>query len=83
NQQGAVVAIEPSTGRILAMVSKTSFDTNTLASHDPDAVNAAYDQLAADPSQPLVNRAIEGDLNPPGSTFKLVVASAALASGKY
>jgi len=83
DQQGAVVAIEPSTGRILAMVSKPSFDTNTLASHDPDAVNAAYDQLAADPSQPLVNRAIEGDLNPPGSTFKLVVASAALASGKY
>ena len=83
DQQGSVVAIEPSTGRILAMVSKPSFDTNTLASHDPDAVNAAYDQLAADPSQPLVNRAIEGDLNPPGSTFKLVVASAALASGRY
>jgi peptidoglycan glycosyltransferase len=83
DQQGAVVAIEPSTGRILAMVSKPSFDTNTLAAHDPDAVNAAYDQLAADPSQPLVNRAIEGDLNPPGSTFKLVVASAALASGRY
>ena len=83
DQQGAVVAIEPSTGRILAMVSKPSFDTNILASHDPDAVNAAYEQLAADPSQPLVNRAIEGDLNPPGSTFKLVVASAALASGKY
>lgn len=83
NQQGAVVAIEPSTGRILAMVSKPSFDTNGLASHDPDAVNATYEQLAADPSQPLINRAIEGDLNPPGSTFKLVVASAALASGRY
>lgn len=83
DQQGAVVAIEPSTGRILAMVSKPSYDTNTLAAHDPDAVNAAYDQLAADPTQPLVNRAIEGDLNPPGSTFKLVVASAALASGRY
>ena len=83
DQQGAVVAIEPSTGRILAMVSKPSFDTNTLAVHDADAVNAAYDQLTADPSQPLVNRAIEGDLNPPGSTFKLVVASAALASGRY
>lgn len=83
DQQGAVVAIEPATGRILAMVSKPSYDTNTLAAHDPDAVNAAYDQLAADPTQPLVNRAIEGDLNPPGSTFKLVVASAALASGRY
>ncbi|MCI9857802.1 peptidoglycan D,D-transpeptidase FtsI family protein [Microbacterium proteolyticum] len=83
DQQGAVVAIEPSTGRILAMVSKPSFDTNTLASHDTDAVNAAYDQLVADASKPLDNRAIEGDLNPPGSTFKLVVASAALASGRY
>ncbi|MCT2087533.1 penicillin-binding transpeptidase domain-containing protein [Microbacterium enclense] len=83
DQQGAVVAIEPSTGRILAMVSKPGFDTNTLAVHDLDAVNAAYDQLVADPAQPLVNRAIEGDLNPPGSTFKLVVASAALASGRY
>nr|WP_154923826.1 penicillin-binding transpeptidase domain-containing protein [Microbacterium testaceum] len=83
DQQGAVVAIEPSTGRILAMVSKPSFDTNTLASHDTDAVNVAYDQLVADPSKPLDNRAIEGNLNPPGSTFKLVVASAALASGRY
>lgn len=83
DQQGAIVAIEPSTGRILAMVSKPSFDTNTLASHDTDAVNAAYDQLVADPSKPLDNRAIEGNLNPPGSTFKLVVASAALASGRY
>ncbi len=81
--QGAVVAIEPSTGRILAMVSKPSFDTNALASHDTASVNAAYDQLVADSSKPLDNRAIAGDLNPPGSTFKLVVASAALASGRY
>ncbi|KQM39508.1 penicillin-binding protein 2 [Microbacterium sp. Leaf203] len=81
--QGAVVAIEPSTGRILAMVSKPSYDTNILASHDTDAVNSAYDQLVADPSKPMDNRAIGGNLNPPGSTFKLVVASAALASGRY
>lgn len=81
--QGAVVAIEPSTGRILAMVSTPSYDTNTLASHDTDAVNAAYDQLVADSSKPMDNRAIAGNLNPPGSTFKLVVASAALASGRY
>ncbi|BAJ74454.1 cell division protein FtsI/penicillin-binding protein 2 [Microbacterium testaceum StLB037] len=81
--QGAVVAIEPSTGRILAMVSTPSFDTNALASHDTDAVNSTYDQLMSDPSQPMDNRAIAGNLNPPGSTFKLVVASAALASGKY
>lgn len=81
--QGAVVAIEPSTGRILAMVSSPSYDTNLLASHDTDAVNAFYDQLVADPANPLYNRGIAGDLNPPGSTFKLVVASAALASGDY
>ena len=81
--QGAVVAIEPSTGRILAMVTSPSFDTNLLAGHDPDAVQATYDALEADPADPLVNRGIAGDLNPPGSTFKLVVASAALASGDY
>ena len=44
---------------------------------------AIYKQLMADPRQPMVNRAIGGNLNPPGSTFKLVVASAALASGRY
>jgi peptidoglycan glycosyltransferase len=83
SQQGAVIAIEPSTGRILAMVSSPTYDTNLLAAHDAKAVNAYYDQLDADPAHPLFNRSIGGDLNPPGSTFKLVVASAALASGDY
>jgi peptidoglycan glycosyltransferase len=81
--EGAVVAIEPKTGRILAMVSTPGFDTNTLATHDADAANAAYDQLVADPSKPLYNRAIAGNLNPPGSTFKIVVAAAAFASGDW
>ena len=81
--QGAVVAIEPSTGRILAMVSTPGFDTNLLATHDADAANATYDQLVQDPLKPLSNRAIAGDLNPPGSTFKLVVAAAAYASGDF
>lgn len=81
--EGAVIAIEPSTGRILAMVSTPGFDTNALATHDADAANATYDQLDADPTKPLSNRAIAGDLNPPGSTFKLVVAAAAYASGEY
>lgn len=81
--QGAVVAIEPKTGRILAMVSTPSFDTNQLASHDTAAVNATYDALVANATNPLYNRAIAGNLNPPGSTFKLVVASAALSSGNY
>ncbi|WP_372969491.1 peptidoglycan D,D-transpeptidase FtsI family protein [Microbacterium sp.] len=80
---GAVVAIEPKTGRILAMVSTPGFDTNSLATHDADAANSAYDALDEDPNKPLSNRAIAGDLNPPGSTFKLVVAAAAYASGDY
>lgn len=81
--QGAVIAIEPSTGRVLALVTSPSFDTNTLAAHDSGAVNDEYDRLDADPLHPLFDRAIGGDLNPPGSTFKLVVASAALSSGTY
>ncbi|WP_314648395.1 penicillin-binding transpeptidase domain-containing protein [uncultured Microbacterium sp.] len=83
SMKGAVVAIEPSTGRILALVSTPGFDTNLLATHDADAANATYDQLSDDPLKPLSNRAIAGDLNPPGSTFKLVVAAAAYASGEY
>src|SRR5690606_16214079 len=79
--QGAVVAIEPATGRILAMVSTPSFDTNALAAHDSTAVNTEHDRLAADPAKPLYNLAIAGNLNPPGSTFKVVLAVAALASG--
>ncbi len=81
--KGAVIAIEPSTGRILAMVSTPGFDTNLLATHDVAAANETYDQLVDDPSNPLYNRAIAGDLNAPGSTFKLVVAAAAYASGDY
>lgn len=81
--EGAVVAIEPKTGRILALVSTPGFDSNLLATHDADAANATYDQLLEDPLEPLSNRAIAGDLNPPGSTFKLVVAAAAYASGEW
>jgi len=80
---GAVVALEPKTGRILAMVSKPTYDPNLLASHDSASVEAAYDALADDPGEPLINRAMNGDLDPPGSTFKLVVAAAALESGRY
>ena len=81
NQTGAVVAIDPTTGAILAMVSKPSYDPNVLAGHDTAAVNAAYQALLADPGKPLINRAISGDTYPPGSTFKLVTAAAALESG--
>lgn len=81
--EGAVIAIDPATGRVLAMVTSPSYDTNLLASHDTEAVEASYSALLADPSNPLYNRAIAGNLNPPGSTFKVVVAAAALASGDY
>lgn len=81
--QGAVIVTEPSTGKIVAMVSKPSFDTNLLASHDEDAVETQYQALLADPNHPLYNRAIGGNMNPPGSVFKLVVVAAALESGRY
>ena len=81
--QGAAVAIEPSTGRVLALASSPGYDTNLLASHDVAAVNSTYDQLEAAADNPLYNRAIAGSLNPPGSTFKLVTASAAFSTGDW
>jgi len=81
-KRGAVVAIEPSTGRILASVQSPSFDPNLLSSHDPAAIRDYYNALTADPNKPLLNRPIVA-LNPPGSTFKLVTAAAALESGEY
>ncbi len=81
--QGAVVAIEPKTGRILAMVSTPGFDTNLMATHDANAANTIYEALDEDPANPLYNRAIAGGLNPPGSTFKILVAAAAYESGEW
>jgi peptidoglycan glycosyltransferase len=79
---GAVVAIEPKTGKVLALVSRPSYNPNELASHDLDKVAAAWKRLNADDSKPMSNRAIK-ELYPPGSTFKLVTTAAALSSGKY
>lgn len=80
--QGAVVALEPTTGRVLAMASAPTFDPNKLASHDFGAVADLSKKLNADPRDPLINRAISTTL-PPGSTFKLVTAAAAIESGNY
>jgi peptidoglycan glycosyltransferase len=80
--QGAVVAIEPSTGKILAMVSNPTYNPNDLASHDLAAVAETSEKLNSDESQPLLNRSI-GTRLPPGSTFKLVTAAAALETGDY
>ncbi len=83
NYKGAVVAIEPSTGRILAMVSTPSYDPNVLASHDTSSVASNYTSLIQDTdNNSLLNRATS-ELYSPGSTFKLVVAAAALESGNY
>ncbi|WP_375388965.1 peptidoglycan D,D-transpeptidase FtsI family protein [uncultured Amnibacterium sp.] len=79
--RGAVVALDPKTGKVLALVSKPSYDPNAIADHTTGV--RAYDVLSAKTVNPLVNRAIAGDLNPPGSTFKIITASAALESGKY
>jgi penicillin-binding protein A len=82
NTQGAVVALEPSTGKVLAMVSLPTYDPNKLASHDLSQVSKDFKTLNDDPAQPLLNRAIQTRL-PPGSTFKVVTAAAAIEKGLY
>jgi penicillin-binding protein A len=83
DQTGAVVALNPKTGAVLALVSHPTYDPNRLAGHDVKKVQQAYQDLNEDKSRPMLNRAIGGDLYPPGSTFKVVTAAAALSSGKY
>ena len=80
--QGSVVALQPSTGKVLAMVSLPSYDPNQLASHDLSSVTDSFDRLNKDPAQPLLNRAVQTRL-PPGSTFKVVTAAAAIEKGLY
>ena len=78
--RGAVVALEPHTGKILAMVSTPTYDPNLLAATDNSA-QAAWNDLHPDsPNSPLLNRAID-IRKPPGSTFKVVTTSAALQDG--
>ena len=79
---GAVVAIDPKTGAILALASSPSYDPNVLSSHDAQAIQVAYDKLNKDADKPLLNRPLAMTL-PPGSVFKLVTAAAALESGKF
>lgn len=79
---GAVVAIDPSTGAILALASSPTFDPNILSSHNSAQITAEYEKLMANPDQPMLNRPIAMTL-PPGSVFKLVTAAAALESGNF
>ena len=80
DNKGSVVAIEPSTGAILAMVSKPSFDPNPLASHDIPTQEEAWADLNEDEDNPMANRAA-AEILPPGSVFKLVTSAAALENG--
>jgi penicillin-binding protein A len=72
-RKGAVVAIEPKTGKVRVMVS--------IPEYDPNLIPSQIGQLNRDSNQPLLNRTTQ-ELYPPGSTFKVVTASAALDSGK-
>ena len=83
NREGAIVVLEPATGRIIAMVSKPSYDPNLLAQHSSSAVLDAYDTLSTDPRNPLANRATGGDQYFPGSVFKIIMMAAALESGNF
>lgn len=80
---GAVVALEPNTGNILAMVSTPGYSANKLAVHSGTKAQANYNNLLNAAGDPLINKAIGGSLYTPGSVFKLVVAAAALESGQY
>jgi len=82
DQEGAVVALEPSTGRILALVSTPGFDPNALAVHSTTEAAAQYRALEQAPGNPLRSKVTQ-ERFAPGSTFKLVTAAAALESGQY
>lgn len=75
---GSAVASEPSTGKILALVSLPSFDPNLFSKNDNDS---AINEIFSNPNSPILNRVIGGTY-PPGSTFKIVTSLAALSSGK-
>ena len=78
---GAVVALNPSTGAILAMASYPSFDPNQLAVLDGTKLNKNDAALQKDPNQPLLNRATSATY-PPGSTFKIITSSTFFNEGK-
>ncbi len=77
NRTGAIVAMDPRNGEILALVSRPSFDPNDFAVH----INRAdWNQLINDPDRPLMNKAIQAQLAP-GSTFKIMMSVAGLQEG--
>jgi peptidoglycan glycosyltransferase len=80
---GAAVVIDVQTGAVLALASAPTFDPNRLvavSAADREPARAAWEALTSDPHAPLVQRATSG-LYPPGSTFKVVTAAAAIDRG--
>ena len=75
NKVGSLVAIEPSTGEILALVSSPGIDVDVLAD-----IGSHYTEIASDPYKPMFNRAVQASY-PPGSVFKLVNALIGLQEG--
>ena len=76
-KNGAIVAMDPRTGEILAMVSGPTFDPNDFAVH---VSRDEWNKLVTDPDKPLLNKAIQAQLAP-GSTFKIIMATAGLQEG--
>lgn len=77
DRRGAVVALDPRNGEVLAMVSRPAYDPNAFAGRIP---NKLWREITSDPDNPLLNRAIQAQLAP-GSTFKPIVALAGLETG--
>jgi len=80
-QRGSIVALDPRTGGILAMYSNPTYDPNQLATHDARAATQASEALNADPTKPRLARTYQ-ERFAPGSTFKVVTASAGVESGR-
>lgn len=79
-KKGSIVAIDPKSGRILAMASSPGYDPNPLVVHNPAAAKRAMTNYRNDPNKPMRNRATE-ETYPPGSTFKVVMSALALQNG--
>ena len=78
NRRGAIVALDPRNGMILASASWPQYDASLIS--DPATEEAAWKEVNEHPDKPLINRATQG-LYPPGSTFKIITGAAALENG--
>lgn len=81
DKKGAVVALDPRTGKILALASTPSYDPSVFAGQSAKD-KTAWEELEKDKDKPTLNRALK-EVYPPGSTFKIVTATAALENGLY